>query len=1162
MDTWRLSNAKKQRGMLGEAGMFVGSCAEQAASSVSVPLECDEDQIRHGAPGLISGTIRSFELWWDGERKELSCVLATTPDDLPVYRQAFSNMYPAARYAPLERHTPAWFDRRVPYRFFDVGLYHGHYASPFRADEAPWVISNLAGTIQQGRFAWIQFVFCAHDFTPFLNSHLVRLNALHQTMKNRTAGGIISGLVPGMAAKPDQFAHVRPGDFEHNFPALLRDATKKMQGRHAMVSVRGLVDAGTVSETDMVGAISFDSIRSEYDYLTTYPYRPEAFFTHDLDRADYIRVGQHPTARQRIDMFSYRLMPDARECAASILDRYARRGLAGGYRARRPPPFLIALPAELPLFVHLPKPSTPNIRTTRGQVLPSQQTDKSGYNAGYFEPRDKFDCGGYYRQFGRQCVSSDAGALTISPGDFAYHVYMPGGTGSGKSSMIKVIAKHLEVANIYYSLPRDVPVSQIPLDHAARDVLSGLDGDKTLEELNLGWPNAFIYFDPKGDDSEMFIRQCEPYTIGRGLVHYLDPSRTKFSINPLELPPYDKDSEGARDELVALYVGYFFEMIKGWYGNSEAFVRMNRIMRNLLEYLYLNDDSPTFTDLHSMILRIQDKKRNHLQAMYDSLGRPSGELDAALRSIATMDAKSFEPVLNRLDIFAVNASMRHMFCRRKSTVQFREIIQPGHYTVVRFSESDIPMNVINLAMQTFVLKLWFEVLARSSRVPIRERTQVVLALDEFQKVKGISVLETMIAQARSKGLGLVLAHQSLKQLDEGDLSGITTNFGIQMAGHLEGSDAQRLAMAWDPKYVEDIKNMIATQAKYRWTARAAPSPGEEQPLPVQFWTHFDPASGEVCRPNMGQEEWKAFVASERRRYGTDAEERTFLDAREEERNRWKMNMDAALPPHDFWHVMLMLRPGPLNLKGITLRYNPRNDPTPGTRHRDEISATLRAMVADGLLAKEDRRDGRYSLAASSRECFSYPWEKIGTAPDVKDAVREAVRYYLGMGYFLAMADQRIRKDVDRTDMVAYDYNTDTPISVEVESVSEQTSHAEHVRYNMVKWPELGFRKCHVWSFNPGIEQERESLGNDTRGDTVVFVLYRDGRPARIVPPDGPGPAGPSGTGGSGSETMPTYFGTGGPGGRGTAGRYSHDGPGPDYPAPAESPAGTARDGRV
>ena len=97
-----------------------------------------------------------------------------------------------------------------------------------------------------------------------------------------------------------------------------------------------------------------------------------------------------------------------------------------------------------------------------------------------------------------------------------------------------------------------------------------------------------------------------------------------------------------------------------------------------------------------------------------------------------MDARSFEPVLNRLDSFAASAKMKHMFCQRRSTALFSEIIKPGHYTVVRFSESDIPMNVINLVMQTFVLKLWFEILHRSGTTPLGERTQVVLALDEFQ----------------------------------------------------------------------------------------------------------------------------------------------------------------------------------------------------------------------------------------------------------------------------------------------------------------------------------------------------------------------------------------------------------------------------------------------
>ena len=349
-------------------------------------------------------------------------------------------------------------------------------------------------------------------------------------------------------------------------------------------------------------------------------------------------------------------------------------------------------------------------------------------------------------------------------------------------------------------------------------------------------------------------------------------------------------------------MGYFFDMIKGWYGNSDAFVRMNRILHNLLLYLYVGQDKPTFADMYEMIQNIQEDD-NYLQVMYGALGKPSKELDMALKSIAGMDAKSFEPVLNRLEKFVTSKQMRRMFCRRKSTISFRELIEPGHYTVVRFSESDIALDKINLAMSAFVMKLWFEVSYRSSIVPIKDRTQVVLALDEFQKLKNIEVLETMISQARSKGLGLILAHQSLKQLDDKDLSSITTNFGMQMAGHLEGNDAQRLAAAWDPKYVNEIKENIATQPKYHWTAKIAPAAGQEQPLPVRFWTQFDPIADEVCRSNLTDEEWKKFVAKEKERYKSDDEELSIFDAKEIQENMWRINIAGEFIKHEYWHIM-------------------------------------------------------------------------------------------------------------------------------------------------------------------------------------------------------------------------------------------------------------------
>ena len=675
--------------MLDKTNKFISPGPDLKAALVSIPLESDEDAIKHAAAGLASGTVRSIEMWWDGERKELKIVMVTVQDDMSMFKQSYLNLYPAARFTDLESHIPEWFEEKIPYDVFDAELYHGHYSSIFGEDEAQWVMSNLANTIQKSRYAWIQFVFCKHDFTQFLNGHLQRLNSHHRAIqKNKSGGGsMLDGFKPQFSApkeKGEEEHEETIGDFQAHYPTLQEDSTTKMQGPHAIVSVRGLIDTGTMSEISVTANMPFESIRSDYDYLTTHAYPHSAFYNHNLDKADYITVEQQHTTRQRINIFPDRLMPDVRECGVTILNNYSRKGMMGGYKPRKSPPFIIALPQEMALFVHLPKSSTPNVRTTRGSVLPSQQLDKSGYCIGYFDPPDAFDLESYYRRFGREHVSSNIDGVTVSRADFPYHIYVPGGTGSGKSSIIKAVAKNLEMANFYWLLQRDVQIGQIQCSLEARKLLADLDQTKTLDELGIGWPNAFIYFDPKGDDSELFLRQCERAMISSDRIHYLDPIKTRFSINPLELPAY---AEGEREYVVSQYVGYFFEMIDGWYGNSDAFVRMKRIMYNLLSYLYVHEDKPTFKDMYEIILKLQADKEGYLQAIYKVLGKPGNELDSALKSVASMDAKSFEPVLNRLEKFVVDPTLYHMFCQRKSTVNFHDLIEAGHYTVVRFSAS-------------------------------------------------------------------------------------------------------------------------------------------------------------------------------------------------------------------------------------------------------------------------------------------------------------------------------------------------------------------------------------------------------------------------------------------------------------------------------------------
>lgn len=547
-----------------------------------------------------------------------------------------------------------------------------------------------------------------------------------------------------------------------------------MQSSHVLMSVRGLVQSDQEIDLhlDMIESVPVENIRSNHEHLTKYKYKYNNFYNPDGKKAKHIKIGKNKTDKQKIDIFESRLLPNPINFTSNALGIYFDKGLFG-YRDRKPFPFLIINPSEISLFVHLPSPTTPNIKTTRSVTIPRQQSNKEGINMGFFKRSDAATLGKEPENiFGKLVKSSDANAAVVSPDDFSRHMYAVGATGTGKTSLIRLISKHLEMLN-----------------------------------LNGRFPNSFIYLDPKGDDSFRFFQQCQKESIDADHIHFLDPNLTKFSINPLELLPYAPEE---REEVVSRYVGYFMEIVKEWYGQNQVFVQMERIFRALLYYLYTGNNTPTFLDIHNIVTRIQEDGEDILQEIFHSIGKPDFEMRQALESIASLKGESFTPLLNRVEQFATDPILKQIFCVPHGTVNFTDLISPGHYTIARISALNMPHHVQPLAMQAFIIKLWFTIQERAAKLPNeKDRTQVVLALDEFQIVKDLQVLPLILSQARSYRLGLILAHQTTAQINDKLLEEITGNCGTQFAGKVSGRDAGRIAQIWDPQFSKEIQQQLA-----------------------------------------------------------------------------------------------------------------------------------------------------------------------------------------------------------------------------------------------------------------------------------------------------------------------------------------------------------------
>ena len=1033
---WRLANAKKQKGQLDSVKEFLSASNELTACSVIVPILMDKKEAISAAGGLVSAGIRSFEIWWNSTEKRLQFVLVGQKHDISNFKQAFRNMYPNVVFGDLKNTVPDWFDHTVKYQIFDVGTYHGHYTAVFDQTKSHQIITQIANTIQLSKYAWIQFTFRHYSFNAFLRRHVTRLDEKNREIKR---GRYLSNTE--IIMHPDKKPHDHPElgyDFINNYGGLQKHATLKMQSAHMLMSVRGLMQGETDINLhfDEIEALPLENIRSGHEHLTKFRYKYGSFYSDKKDTI--VKIHEQKEKHQRIEMFESRLLPDPRPFLDSAFSRYFEKGWIGGYRERIPLPFLILNLSEMPLFIHLPNSSTPNIDTTRGVAIPAKPSEKVGSNIGFFKAKGaKFD---WRKIWGVIAKSKDIDAAVISTTDFANHIYAVGASGSGKTSLIRILAKHLESWN-----------------------------------NDSKFPNAFIYVDPKGDDSHKFIKQCELFTLGNDHIHFLDPQQTRFSINPLELPPYQANE---REEVVSRYVGYFMKTIEEWYQQSASFVQMERIFRALLFYIYMKHDAPTFLDIHDIILRLQSSGNNALPQIIQTFGAPDPEMKQALMSISGLKGDAFTPLLNRIEQFATDPILKRMFSVRHGTVDFDEIIKPGRYTIVRISPLNMPHHVQPLAMQAFILKLWFTIQERANKVQNeKDRTQVILALDEFQIVKDLQVLQLMLEQARSLGLGLILSHQTTEQISDKQLGLITGNSGTQLIGKVNGKDAARISQIWDPQFQKELMQQFASQEYFHWTVREKAPPGEEQPPPIQFWLNMPP---ELL---INEEQYEEFLSKQLDRYGRGIVEDTIVRQTATNKNRWLENISVQCPTHTEWRILSLLREKPMKQNEIVAILKVSN--------RSEVASVLKDMTAHKLISKiepENRLSAYQLTGKAKKDYFEYDIESIGTAKDIEHITNKVIESYLKLGMFVTLSSQKIIKGKDRTDLIAYDYTNEIPISVEIESSIEVQSHPEHVRYNMVKWRKLGFEQCHVWSTSPKLSAIYDSLNDEEKKGVQTVTI--------------------------------------------------------------------------
>jgi hypothetical protein len=199
-------------------------------------------------------------------------------------------------------------------------------------------------------------------------------------------------------------------------------------------------------------------------------------------------------------------------------------------------------------------------------------------------------------------------------------------------------------------------------------------------------------------------------------------------------------------------------------------------------------------------------------------------------------AAAIGPVMNKLRTFLLRRRLRNILGQAEPVFDFDQALAERAVVLVSLNKGLLGEEAAALLGSLVVTRLWQAVQARASQLA-EDRPVTFAYIDEFQDYLHLPAgVETMLAQARSLGLGLTLAHQHLGQLPTSVREAVMANARSRIIFQVAASDARALARELAP-YIKAID----LQSLGRYEVVACLSAGGQTTRPVTATTLPSPA---------------------------------------------------------------------------------------------------------------------------------------------------------------------------------------------------------------------------------------------------------------------------------------------------------------------------------
>lgn len=352
------------------------------------------------------------------------------------------------------------------------------------------------------------------------------------------------------------------------------------------------------------------------------------------------------------------------------------------------------------------------------------------------------------------------------------------------------------------------PASTKPIGLSATDGLrhmwtmgpTGVGKSTLLENLalqDIAAGRGAVVIDPKGDLVEGILGRVRASDLDRIVV--LDPGRTDQMIgfNPLAVPP----------EEIELAVDGVLHVLRSINADSWGPRTQDVLHASLLTLA--GSEHATLVAIPQLLLDDRFRRRLTGSSMPHGL-RGFWSWYEAL-SVGER-ASVIAPVLNKIRPFTMRSSLRAMLGQTKPLFDLRSIYTERKVLLVPLRKGVVGSGTANLLGSLIVARVWQLAQGRSA-LRAEERSPVFAYLDEFQEYLRLPTDFTgVLTQARGLGLGLVLAHQHLKQLSPSVQAAVSANAQSTVMFRLGSGDAETMARSAPGLEAADFTSLPAFSA--------------------------------------------------------------------------------------------------------------------------------------------------------------------------------------------------------------------------------------------------------------------------------------------------------------------------------------------------------------